>query len=78
MHKGEAPVRVILRAQVLSLLDKGRMPLDIADFLDLYRTTPYRIEILLGQQVLDSVVPDARHISIPLVVRMHASRGEAA
>lgn len=52
LHKGEAPVRVIKRAQVLCLLDKGKMPLDIADFLDLSRTTPYRIEKKYREQGL--------------------------
>lgn len=42
-HKREAPARVIIHEQVLSLLDKGKMPLDIADFLGLSQTTPYRI-----------------------------------
>lgn len=44
LNQGEAPVRVIKRAQVLSLLDKGKWPLDIAEFLGMARTTPYRIE----------------------------------
>lgn len=44
LHKGEAPVRVVKRAQALSLLDKGKAPLEIAEFLEMSRTTPYRIE----------------------------------
>lgn len=56
LHKGEAPVRVIIRAQVLSLLDKGKMPLDIADFLDLSRTTPYRIEKKYREQGFEAAL----------------------
>jgi transposase len=56
LHKGEAPVRVIKRAQVLCLLDKGKMPLDIADFLDLSRTTPYRIEKKYREQGLEAAL----------------------
>jgi transposase len=56
LRKGAAPVRVIKRAQVLSLLDKGKMPLDIAEFLELSRTTPYRIEKKYREKGLEAAL----------------------
>ena len=32
--------------------------------------------VLSGQQVFDCRVPNARHVRVPLVVRMHAGGGE--
>lgn len=44
LHKGEAPVRVIKRAQVLSSLDKGTPPTSISEVLDVTVMTVYRIK----------------------------------
>lgn len=44
LHKGEAPVRVIKRAQVLSALDKGTPPTSIAEVLDITEMTVFRIK----------------------------------
>lgn len=44
LHQGEAPVRVIRRALVLSLLDKGKSPYEISKFLDLAKMMSYRVK----------------------------------
>jgi len=44
LHKGEAPVRVIKRAQVLSALDKGNSPSVIAGILGFTEMSVYRIK----------------------------------
>lgn len=44
LHKGEAPVRVIKRAQVLSALEKGNSPSVIAGILGFTEMSVYRIK----------------------------------
>lgn len=58
LRMGEAPVRVILRAQVLSLLDRGKTPLDIADFLNISHMTPYRVEQKYRDGGLQAALPE--------------------
>ena len=82
LHKGEAPVRVIKRALVLSLLDKGKSPLDIAEFLEMSRMTPYRIEKKYRQSGLEAALveparPSRRAIDEQQAVEILAMVGEA-
>lgn len=58
LHQGEAPVRVIKRALVLSLLDKGKSAYEISNFLDLAKMTPYRIRKKYEQGGLEAALPE--------------------
>lgn len=58
LRMGEAPVRVIKRAQALSLLDRGKTPRDIADFLDISHMTPYRVEQKYREGGLAAALPE--------------------
>lgn len=61
LHQGEAPVRVIKRAMVLSLLDKGKSAYEISNFLDLGKMTPYRIRKKYSQGGLEAALPEPSH-----------------
>ena len=58
LHQGEAPVRVIRRALVLSLLDKGKSPYEISKFLDLAKMMPYRVKRKYREGGLATALPE--------------------
>ena len=58
LHQGEAPVRVIKRAMILSLLDKGKSAYEISDFLDLAKMTPYRVRKKYAEGGLAIALPE--------------------
>lgn len=73
LHKGEAPVRVIKRAQALTLLDKGKSPLAIAEFLGMSRMTPYRVEEKYRQGGLEKALVEPSRPSSTRALNEHQS-----
>jgi len=61
LHQGEAPVRVIKRAQALSALDKGNPPSVIAGILGFTEMSVYRIKRKFQKGGLSSALFEPSH-----------------